>query len=40
MAEKNNQNRGLKKKALIRPIISYRPGKPGKPSKPTSKPKK
>ena len=44
MSEENNQNRELDKKALVRPIPSYKPGRPDKPSKPdnkpTSKPKK
>lgn len=38
MSEENNQNRELKKKSLLAPIISYKPGKPDKPSKPDNKP--
>jgi hypothetical protein len=38
MAKKNNQNKGLKGKALVRPVISYKPGKPNKLSKSNNKP--
>jgi len=44
MPKENNQNIELDKKALVRPVSSYKPGGSGKPSKPdnepTSKPKK